>query len=309
MESNLIELSSRFADEEKAIDLIEEVRWADGRICSHCGHGKSWLIATNSTNKKSKRRSYKCASCRKKFSVTVGTIFERSHIPLNKWLATVYLMSSSKKGISAKQIERSVGITYKSAWFLCHRIRHAMGDPDVQEMLTGIVEVDETYVGGKVRNRFGRKRGTGTRGRGAEKKTPVVTLIERDGRVKAFTVPNVGKGTLRRLIRENVEITADIMTDKFQSYSGLDKHFKSHQTVDHAKTYVRGIVHTNFAESYFSLFKRGIMGAFHHISEGHMDRYLAEFNFRWNSRKMGDVERMRLALSGFDGKRLLYRHS
>lgn len=300
MDSNLIGLAAYFADEGKAIELIESIRWPDGPSCPHCGHQKAWLLPSSSKGKKSKRREYRCHACRQKFSVTLGTIFEDSHIPLNKWLAAIFLMSSSKKGISTNQLKRSLGITYKSAWFLAHRIRHAMDDLNVKGMLGGIVEVDETYIGGK---------GSKRRGRGAEKKVPVVALVQRDGKARSYRVNDVKGKTLKGLIRRNVEGTAQIMTDEFPSYRGLDEEFSAHCMVDHGKEYVRGIIHTNFAESYFSLLKRGIVGTFHHVSKEHMGRYLAEFNFRWNSRNMGDAERTALALRGIEGKRLMYRDS
>ena len=287
MDTDLIKLAEFFADEGKAIEFIEALRWPDGPVCPHCKSTKAYALKVKSV----KRKVWKCASCRKQFSVMIGTIFESSHIPLNKWLAAIYLMCSSKKSMSAHQIHRSLSLTYKSAWFMCHRIRFAMDRSPSAQKLQGVVEVDETYVGGKVRNRFGQDKGTGTRGRGADNKTPVVALIERNGEARAFKVANVGKRTLQNVIKQHVETTSDLMTDSLRSYRGLDKDFKSHQTVDHGKEYVRGIVHTNFAESYFSLFKRGIMGAFHHISEKHMNAYLAEFNFRWNGRELSDGER------------------
>ena len=298
MDVNLITLSACFSDEEKAVETIESIRWPNGVVCPHCGHDKAYHLKKNpDTMTRTSRKVWKCASCRKQFSVRVGTIFEDSHIALSKWLAAFYLMCSSKKGISAKQLERSIGVTYKTAWFLAHRIRHAMSKSPLAEKLKGIVEVDETYIGGK---------GHGKRGRGAVKKTPVVSLIQRDGMARSFRVDNVKGSTLKGLIRDEVEGDAHIMTDAFPSYRGLEKEFASHGVVDHDKEYVRGIIHTNFAESYFSLLKRGIVGSFHHISRQHMDLYLNEFDFRWNTRKLDDGKRLMMALRNSIGKRLTY---
>lgn len=298
MNADLITLSACFSDEEKAIETLEGIRWPNGVECPHCGHDKAYhLKRKESTTTRSNRKLWKCASCRKQFSVQVGTIFEDSHIPLNKWLAAFYLMCSSKKGISAKQLQRSISVTYKTAWFLAHRIRHAMSKSPLADKLKGIVEVDETYIGGK---------GHGKRGRGAEKKTPVVSLIQRDGDVRSYRVDNVKGKTLKGLIRREVEGDAHIMTDAFPSYRGLEREFASHGVVDHDTEYVRGIIHTNFAESYFSLLKRGIVSAFHHVSRQHLDLYLNEFDFRWNTRKLEDGKRFAIAIRNSVGKRLTY---
>jgi len=203
--------------------------------------------------------------------------------------------------MSAYQLHRMLGITYKSAWFMGHRIRFAMTQSPLSEKLSNIVEADETYMGGKAK---------GKRGRGAENKTKVFFLIQRDGDARSFTVDNVKGKTLKKLIKENVVDTAHVMTDEFKSYKGLEKQIAKHSTVDHGKKeYVRGIVHTNFAESYFSLLKRGILGTFHHVSEEHMPRYLNEFDYRWSRRNKDDGERTIEAIRNAKGKRLLYRDS
>jgi transposase-like protein len=208
---------------------------------------------------------------------------------------------ASKKGISAHQLHREIGVTYKSAWFMAHRIRHAL-TPEAITKLIGIIEVDETYVGPK--------NVPGKAGRGALRKTKVVSLIERGGRARSFRVPDVKGETLKALIMKNVGGNAHIMTDEFKSYRGLAKEFASHGTVSHSrKEYVRGIIHVNFAESYFSLLKRGIVGTFHHVSERHMQRYLDEFDFRWGNKRATDAERSIVALRGIEGKRLMYRDS
>lgn len=294
MKTDFTKLASYFADEDKAWELVERTRWPNGPVCPHCRETKAYRLNV----KGSKRKLFKCAFCRKQFSTMVGTIFEGSHIPLTKWLAAIYLMCSSKKSISAHQLHRTLGITYKSAWFMCHRIRYAMGQPPLVDKLYGIVEVDETYIGGKAH---------GKHGRGAGKKSVVLALVERNGRALSFKVNDLRAKTLRSLIQSNVHDTAHIMTDDFPSYRGLRGHFKDHDIIEHDKEYVRGIIHTNFAESYFSLLKRGILGTFHHISEKHLGRYLGEFDFRWGTRSMDDGERTIEAIRGFEGKRLMYR--
>jgi transposase-like protein len=238
----------------------------------------------------------------------VGTIFEGSHIPLQKWLLAFYLLCSSKKGMSAHQLHRMLGVTYKSAWFMAHRIRYAMEQPPFARPLEGVVEADETYVGGKERNRKRQDKQKKT-GRGTDK-TPVVALVERGGEVRSFRMANVTGLELKGAIRRNVSRDARIMTDSFKSYRGLGKEFASHEYVSHSDgEYVRGDVHTNTAENYFSILKRGIDGTYHHISEAHLPRYLAEFDFRYNNRiglGVSDAERTRKALGQVSGKRLRY---
>ena len=285
-----------FADADKARNYVESVRWPDGAVCPHCGAEGAYRLTGTSTRK----GLYKCRKCRCQFTVTVGTIFQGSHTPLNKWLYAIYLMCESKKGMSSNQLHKDLGVTYKSAWFMTHRIRQAMSN-DGSAMFNGIVEADETYIGGRTRG--------GKRGRGAEKKTPVFALIERTGQARSFHVDNVKKQTLQGLIADNVEETAHIMTDSLWSYRGLDQSFAGHSFVDHSKEYVRGIVHTNFAESYFSLLKRGILRTFHHISRHHLQRYLHEFDFRWNRRDDEEGQRLNDVLRQAIGQRLLYRDS
>lgn len=258
------------------------------------------LQAPKATSSRPVRKGvWKCRDCRKQFTITIGTVFAETHIPLNKWLYAIHLMCSSKKGVSALQLSRTLEITYKSAWFLAHRVRKAMEKEPMRAKLTGTVEADETYVGGK---------GTGIQGSPGSSKIAVFTLIQRDGEARSQVVDDVKAKTLKGIIRNEVEGTAHIMTDQMQSYHGLGREFASHGTVDHsAKEYVRGVIHVNFSESFFSLFKRGIIGAFHHISRKHIQRYLEEFDFRWNHRKVSDSERMLEAVSGTEGKRLFYR--
>lgn len=305
-------LDERFTDPLRAAEYLESIRWPNGPVCPHCGNTEKHYKLPHAT-----RRLWKCASCRKQFTVTVGTIFEASHIPLNKWLLAFYLLCSSKKGMSAHQLHRMLGVTYKSAWFMAHRIRYAMEQPPFARQLTGVVEVDETYVGGKVR-RSNRRQSAPLdaytpdkrkqTGRGADK-TPVVALVERGGEVRSLRIANVTAETLGGAIRRHVHREAHLRTDAFPSYKKVGREFASHETVDHLREYVRGDVHTNTAENFFSILKRGINGVYHHVSEEHLPRYLAEFDFRYNNRVangVSDAERTVRALRGAEGKRLTY---
>ncbi len=306
---NLASLAPHFSNEAKAIELIESLMWPDGPHCPHCGClDKQYRIQAKGQTKTSARPGlHKCGHCRKQYTVKVGTIFESSKIPMHKWLMVIYLMCSSKKGISAKQIERSIGVSYKAAWFMCHRIRLAMTQEPLLGKLGaggGIVEIDETYVGGKKKNNLHRRKPNSK----ACQKTIVMTLIDREGEARTFKIPNTKKGTLQAIVRPNVDGTATIMTDENPSYEGLDNHFAGHHAVNHSETFVRGlIIHTNFAESYHSLLKRSIFGAYHHFSTKHMPRYLREREFHWNRRKATDGERTVDAIRGAKGKRLTYQ--
>jgi transposase-like protein len=294
----------RFTDPIEAATYLESIRWPDGPVCPHCGENTKRPYPLKSET----RKLYKCAACRKQYTVTVGTIFEGSHIGLHKWLLAFYLLCSSKKGMSAHQLHRMLGVTYKSAWFMAHRIRYAMEQPPFARPLEGVVEADETYVGGKERNRKRQDKQKKT-GRGTDK-TPVVVLVERGGTARSFRMANVTGESIKGAIRRNVSRDARIMTDSFASYRGLGKEFASHEFVSHSDgEYVRGDVHTNTAENYFSILKRGIDGTYHHVSEAHLPRYLAEFDFRYNNRigvGVDDAERTRRALAGVIGKRLTY---
>lgn len=297
------ELTKLFADEDAAREWLEAKRWPNGPVCPHCGvTDRAYRLIPKATSTRPVRKGvWKCRDCRKQFTVTIGTIFAETHIPLHKWLYAIHLMCSSKKGVSANQLSRTLEITYKSAWFMAHRIRKAMEKPEDGPKMTGVVEADETYVGGKNTGTSGGPMAGGT-------KMAVFTLVQRDGEARSWIVEDVKAKTLKGIIRREVEGTAHIMTDQMKSYIGLSKEFAAHDAVNHAdREYVRGIVHVNFSESYFSLFKRGIIGAFHHISRKHIQRYLEEFDFRWNRRKVTDSERMLSAIAGTEGKRLFYR--
>ncbi len=289
-----------YHDADKAREHLEAIRWPDGPICPHCG------VIDNSAALKGKAHRpgvYKCRDCRKQFSVTVGTVFERSKVPLNKWLLATHLLASSKKGISSHQLHRSLGVTYKTAWFMMHRLRLAMESTDTTPMGSGggIVEADETYVG--------RRKGEKKRRSGGGHKMKVFALVERGGKVRSARI----SGSIFDGIQEglkNVSPDAHLMTDMYAAYANLGKQFASHETVNHGiKEWKRGNVHTNTIEGFFSVFKRGMRGVYQHCSEDHLDRYLTEFDFRYNHRsKLGynDMDRAIEALKGIEGKRLTY---
>jgi transposase-like protein len=314
---NLSILAKQFSDEDAARELLESWRWPNGAACPHCGGCDPYKLTPKPTSKKPGRKGlYKCRACRKQFTVTVGTVFEDSRIPLSKWMLGVHLLASSKKGMSAHQLHRMLGISYKAAWFMAHRLRYAMAEGPMAALLGGIVEVDETYVGGRRRigptNKADRaKLATGRPGPKDKKLTPVVALVERGGRLRMFPVERVDGRTLQTAIRERVSLDADMVSDELHAYDGLSMGFKSHRTIKHsAKEYVRGSVHTNTVEGVFSLLKRGINGTFHHISKGHLHRYCSEFEFRYNTRTaLGytDGDRAKLLAQGAEGKRLTYK--
>ena len=297
-----------FADESKAREHLEGLRWADGRFCPHCGE----VEETSPVKGKSHRPGlYYCLSCKKQFTVTVGTLFERSKIPLNKWVCAFHLMASSKKGISAHQLHRMLGITYKSAWFMAHRIREAMREtkPGPLGGKGKYVEADETVIGGKERNKHKSKRNP--KNIGAVGKEIAFSLVERGGKVRSHHVPNVNAKTLRPITVAQVDRKSILMTDDAGQYRIIGPEFAGYDTVNHgANEYVRGDAHTNTIEGYFSILKRGITGTYHHVSQQHLKRYLAEFDFRYNERSargVSDAERAEKALRGIEGKRLTYQ--
>jgi transposase-like protein len=303
---NISDLAKYFSDEDAARELLEEMRWGkNGAVCPHCGGADPYKLTPKATSKKPGRKGlYKCKACRKQFTVTVKTVFEDSRIPISKWLLALHLLASSKKGISAHQLHRNLGISYKAAWFMAHRLRYAMGNGPLGK-LSGVVEVDETYVGGKRKNRLGRP------GPGDDKKVPVVALVERGGRVRAFAMMRVTSENLRQAISQNIDMKKSVMmTDESNLYSGYQAGTMPHYTVNHRRgEYVKKgtDIHTNTVEGFFSLLKRGINGVFHHVSKGHLNRYCDEFSFRYSNRTMTDGERSKLLVSGAEGKRLTYK--
>jgi transposase-like protein len=291
-------LNPIFTDEDKAREHLEALTWPTGPVCPHCGEAEN----VHRLQGKSHRKGLiQCNGCLKNFTVTVGTVFERSKVPQNKWLLAAFLMSSSKKGMSAHQIHRMLGVTYKTAWFMMHRIREAMKDDGSPLGGPGkVVERDETFVGGKKRRRLS--------GNVAPKKK-VVSLIERDGRARSFHVANIHAGNVRAAIVTNVHRSSTLMTDDARFYWGIGREFAKHGRVLHeGREFSKGDgTHSNTAENFFSILKRGVIGTYHHWSDAHIHRYLAEFDFRYSHKDVTDAERSDALLKGIVGKRLMYR--
>jgi transposase-like protein len=304
----MVDLSNPiFHDAEKARRYLETERWPDGPVCPHCGSREQ---GTKLKGKSTRPGVYKCKACEKPYTVTVGTVFERSHVPLNKWLLVTFLMTSAKKSLSAHQVHRTLGVSYKTAWFMCHRVREAMKGttPNRSRPIGGenkVIESDETYVGGKAKNAH--------KSKPIPKKRAVLTLVEREGEVRSRHIPEVTAKNVREHLVTQASRKSYLMTDDAPVSHSVGKEFAGHGSVNHsADEYVRlgGFIHVNTAESYHSLIKRALMGAFHAVSEQHLPRYLDEFAFRWNHRiKMGfnDTARANAALKGIEGKQLTYR--
>lgn len=289
-----------YHDNDAAREHLETLLWPEGPNCPRCGviGDRITKLQGNST----RPGVYKCKDCRKPFSVTVGTVMERSKVPLCKWVLAAQLMASSKKGMSALQLQRMIGTNYETAWFLFHRLRECAIDPKRGPIGGGnkVVEADETYIGGKAKNAH--------KGKPVPKKAAVVSLVEREGEVRSFHVTNVNSKTLRPIIVKNASRKSYLMTDDSVIYPKIGTEFAGHGSVNHsAGEYVRGTFwYTNTVESYFAILKRGMMGSFHSVSEAHLYRYLAEFDFRYNHRDDSDKERAEALLKGAKGKRLMY---
>src|SRR3984957_97320 len=303
-----------FTDETKAREWLEARVWPNGPVCPHCGATGDDVTALN--GKAHRPGLYQCSQCREQFTVTVKTVFERSKIPLSKWLAALFLLTASKKGISAHQIHRSLGISYKSSWFMMHRLREAMRSGGLLPPIGGTdktVEADETYFHTIPKAELLPK--TGKRGRRAGVRRPghraVLALVERGGKARTFHIANADQNTVSKIMRENVARETRIHTDESNIYNIVPWHFEKHETIKHSdKEYVRGDVTTNSVEGYFSIFKRGMNVIYQHCGENHLHRYLAEYDFRYNHRialGFDDGERMTLAVSKAGGKRLTYR--
>jgi transposase-like protein len=300
-----------FHDEAKARAHLESIRWPDRPFCPHCGSFNAHRLEGEAH----RAGLLNCRDCRRQFSVTVGTVFERSHVPLHKWVLATHLMAASKKGMSAHQLHRMLKVTYKTAWFMAHRIRAAMSDlnPGPIGGESKIVEADETYHGKAENAAALRKRKTapiksGRSGPGG--KRPIVALVERGGAVRAFHMPKVTAGNVRDVLVKNASRKSRLHTDESNLYPAVGTEFAKHETVRHsAKEYVRGDVHTNTVEGFFGIFKRGMTGVYHHCGEQHLQRYLDEFSFRYSNRKIGDAERAARTLEGITGKRLTYRRA
>ncbi|TAM34104.1 MAG: IS1595 family transposase [Burkholderiaceae bacterium] len=296
-----------FQDADKAREYLEALRWANGVVCPHCGSlGKHYKLEGKST----RPGVYKCVDCADQFTVTVGTVFERSKIALHIWLQAVHLMCASKKGVSAKQLERMLGVSYKTAWFMAHRIREAMKTEPTGLLGSGggTVEADETYWGNNKRSKIGKLYGEL---RGGAAKEKVFSLVQRGGEVRSFHVQMVNAKTLKAVMDKHVAKDANLMTDEALVYKRIGKEYASHGSTQHsAGQYANGNTHSNTVEGYFSIFKRGLIGTFHHVGEQHLQRYCTEFDFRYNTRSalgFNDVDRTAIALKGISGKRLMYR--
>jgi len=293
-----------FTDESKAREWLEARVWPNGPVCPHCGSTGDDVTALN--GKAHRPGLYQCSACREQFTVTVKTVFERSKLPLSKWLAALFMLTASKKGVSAHQIHRSLGISYKSAWFMMHRLREALRTGGLAPMGGSgrVVEADETYIGSMEGH-------AGQRVRGGAVKNMVVTLVERGGSARSFHTDGHSAGTIVPIVRENIRRESRLMTDGALHYKAIGKKFVEHGTVAHEKEeYVRGDIHTNTVEGYYSIFKRGMNGIYQHCSEKHLHRYLAEYDFRYNTRTalgFNDLMRAELAAAGIKGKRLTYR--
>lgn len=293
---NLKEVMAQLKDEGECRAYMEEMRWNGKPVCPHCTQDKPYKLGDG--------KSYRCRAktCRKDFTVTVGTVFENSKVPLSTWIAATYILSAHKKGISSCQLARDLGVTQKTAWFVLHRLRLILGDPD-PEPLENIVEVDETYVGGTFGN-MNKGRRKKWRDSGKDNKVPVMGLLERGGKAK-LTV--IGKDTFKDVVRSYVDPSAVLVTDTHLSYQGLAMEYAGHETVNHSQEeYKRGIYYTNSIEGFFSLFKRTILGTYHQVSPKHLHRYCAESSYRYNTRKIKDKDRFSSVLSNTEG-RLTYK--
>jgi transposase-like protein len=316
---NLKSIAKHFSDPEAAREFFERQCWPDGTVCPHCGLvGESYRLKAKPESKSPVRPGvWKCKGCRKQFTVTKGTIFEDSHIPLNVWLMTIHLLCSSKKGMSAHQIHRMLGVSYKSAWFMVHRIRYATTQDPLASQLSGIVEVDESYIGGRRRlaKRVHHVTKLGERPQDhpspVDNKQAVVSLVQRKGEVRSHHVQRVTAANLRPILNRHIEEGARIMTDTSTTLHGAI-HPRKHDQVNHSANeygrYEDGVcISTNSVEGFFSLLKRGINGVYHHVGSQHLHRYLSEFDFRYNTRQITDGELSCRLIDKVSGKRLMYR--
>ncbi len=289
--NSLLDIVKRFPSEKSCRDYLSQARWNGKPVCYHCGYSEKIYKINDGA-------LYKCAKCRRQFTVRLGTIFEDSALPLQKWFMAIYLLTAHKKGISSVQLAKDIQVTQKTAWFMMHRIRYAVRTAEFSKPLDGFIEMDETYVGGKTTH--------------AESHTPkqdkavVFGMAQRNGDVRASFTPDGKRNTLFPIIKRNVSPKSIVFTDENHVYHTLDKLVRLHETVDHSKhEYARGMIHTNTIESFWSLLKRGVYGIYHHVSKKHLDKYIDEFEFRFNSRKLTDTERFRMMLD-FCGARLTY---
>lgn len=297
--------------DEQCREYLEKMRWPDGPHCPRCNTNHPYIITRKTENKNKIKSVYKCRNCQRQYTSTVGTIFEDSHIPLSTWFAAIYIMCASKKGISAHQIHRQLDITYKSAWFMCHRIREAMRDKNAFSPLTGTIEADETYIGGKTRGHWTLKErmndevkmGLRPKFRHPRMDKEVVFgILERGGRVRTKHIKEMNSKTAKQILNENIDLEKSrLITDAHKGYKQI-KHYLPHDVIKHEEAYVRGDIHTQGIESYWSLLKRGLYGVFHHVDTKYLSNYLNEFEYRFNRRKISDEERFEALMSQTQGR-------
>lgn len=305
------ELPAACADERRAVEFMEAQRWGDKPYCPRCGDHNVYQMRDSKTGERQANFRWRCHGCKDQFTVRIGTVFEDSRAPLRHWCFVFWRAATSKKGVSALEIHRQTGLSYKTCLFMLHRVRCAMDETDMGPLggNGGAVEVDETFIGGKPRRRNNvAKAGRPKVGPTSSKaKQPVIGLIERNGKVRPKVIADVKASTLQAVIREHVDKSARIMTDSWVGYEGLSKQGWKHETVNHTRyEFVRGDVTTNRIEGFFGILKRGLNGIYHAVSRKHLHRYLSEFEYRYNNRGLTDGQRITLAIRQAQGKRLLY---
>lgn len=297
--NNVIEVTEYFSDKQKCIDYLIEMRWGGKVTCPHCNHGKVYEL-------KGKHKRYKCSSCQKQFSILKGTYFEHSRIPLQKWFIATYLVVTYKKGISSIQLAKHIGVAWSTAWFMKHRIIDGLGT-DFFDPLDGVIQCDETYVGGKNKNRVGKRKIPNSQGRSLKDKTPVFGMLKVGGQVRTVVVPDTKASTIQPIIESVITAGSMIITDEWKAYKKLpDKYF--HVVLNHdTKEYVRGGFHNNSIEGFWSILKRGIIGVFHWLSPKYLHRYCNEFSFRYNMRHFSDYVKYNTLIKKVTNGRLLFK--